>query len=277
VRLGVAAIAIALALAGCGPRAVFHAPPLPQPAPEAADPSPSPSVPTVLPGGVPAGHFPEVVNHGPRTGNSVALTFDADMTDVMLANLDSGKVASYANLKVIDMLQERGIPATFFLTGLWALRYPDVARRLADDPNFEIGNHTYRHSAYVPNCYTLPQLPRTEMTEDARRTFDVIGGLGGNQTRYFRFPGLCHDQAALTALAPLGVTVIDGDVVSGDPFATAAAPVINAVLTRVKPGSIIILHITEANAPFTDEALGPILDGLKAKGLQPVRLSQLLG
>jgi peptidoglycan-N-acetylglucosamine deacetylase len=195
----------------------------------------------------------------------------------MLANLESGKVASYANMNVIDILQARHVPATFFLTGLWALRYPELAARLADDPDFEIGNHTYRHSAYTPNCHGLPQLPRPEMTSDASRTFDVIQRLGGNQTHYFRFPGLCHDQAALTALAPLGVTVIDGDVVSGDPFATAAAPIVHSVLTRVQPGSIIILHITEANAPFTDEALGPILDGLAAKGLRPVRLSQLLG
>jgi len=56
--------------------------------------------------------------------------------------------------------------------------------------------------------------------------------------------------------------VIDGDVVSGDPFATASAPIVKAVLGKVKPGSIIIMHITEANASFTDEALEPILDGL---------------
>jgi len=220
--------------------------------------------------------MPEVINNGPRTGSSVALTFDADMTDAMLGNLASGKVASYANLKVIDILQERRVPATFFLTGLWALRYPEVAQRLAADPEFELANHTYRHSAYAPHCHNLPQLPRTEMTGDARRTFEAIKPLGGNQTHYFRFPGLCHDKAALTALAPLGVTVIDGDVVSGDPFATAAAPIVNAVLSKVKPGSIIIMHITEANAAFTDEALVPILDGLAARGLQPVRLSRLL-
>jgi peptidoglycan-N-acetylglucosamine deacetylase len=37
-----------------------------------------------------------------------------------------------------------------------------------------------------------------------------------------------------------------------------------------------VMHITEGNAEFTDEALPPILDGLRAKGLEPVPVSELL-
>jgi peptidoglycan/xylan/chitin deacetylase (PgdA/CDA1 family) len=229
------------------------------------------------PGSVDPGRTPTVVGHGPRTQKVVALTFDADMTPTMLAALNSGQVKSYANLAILDILDERQVPATFFVTGMWAERYPDLVHRMAAQDRYELANHTYRHAAYKANCYTLEQLPRTEMTADARRTFEVLAPFGGNQTRYFRFPGLCHDAAALTALAPLGVTVVDGDVVSGDPFATAAAPIVRAVLDRVKPGSIIILHVTEANAPFTDEALVPILEGLAKRGLRPVKLSELLG
>ena len=203
----------------------------------------------------------------------MALTFDADMTEVMLKNTSS----SFVNVKILDMLQERQIPATFFITGLWAKRYPEHTRRIAAENRFEIANHTFKHSAYTPNCYSLPQLPRTELTSDAAKTFEVLSEFGGNQTRYFRFPGLCHDTAALTALAPLGVTVVDGDVISGDPFATASRPIVDAVLSQVKAGSIIILHVTEANAQYTDEALGPILEGLAKKGLTPVKLSDLLG
>lgn len=239
--------------------------------------SPEPMAQRPKPGAVDAGRTPPVVNHGPRGHHAVALTFDADMTPAMLAALASGRVKSYANLAILDILQEREVPATFFVTGMWAQRYPEVTARIAADDRFEIANHTFRHAAYKPHCYTLEQLPRTEMTFDAQRTFEVLEPFGGNQTRYFRFPGLCHDSAALTALAPLGVTVVDGDVVSGDPFATAAGPVIGAVLEKVQPGSIIILHLTEANAPFTDEALIPILEGLAARGLKPVKLSDLLG
>jgi peptidoglycan/xylan/chitin deacetylase (PgdA/CDA1 family) len=219
---------------------------------------------------------PPVVEHGPRTGNRVALTFDADMTDAMLYKLRVGQVKSYANLRIIDLLEREQIPAMFFLTGKWVERYPDVTRRLAGNPRFELGNHTYGHEAFTANCYGLPQVPGTGMTEDVTKTFSVIEPYGGRQTRYFRFPGLCHDGAALAALAPLGLTVVDGDVVSADPFATAWQPIVEAVLSQVQPGSVVIMHVTEANAAMTDDALPHILAGLRERGLVPAPLSEVL-
>jgi peptidoglycan/xylan/chitin deacetylase (PgdA/CDA1 family) len=216
-------------------------------------------------------------DNGSRGVAKVALTFDADMTPAMLTKLDNGQAQSYANLKVIQLLEDGSVPATFFITGLWAQRYPDVMRRLAANPNIEFGNHTWSHRAYTPNCYTLGQVPRGEMASEIHRTFDVIKPFGGRQTRYFRFPGLCYNTAALAAIAPENVIVIQGDVVSGDPMATAWQPIVRAVLEHVQPGSIVVLHVTQDNAKMTDKALPPILDGLRAKGLQPVRLSELLG
>jgi hypothetical protein len=228
------------------------------------------------PGATRPGAKPPIVTNGPRKGNKVALTFDADMTDFMQRQLATGKVASYANLKIVDLLEKQQIPTTFFLTGQWVEQYPDLTRRLAANPRFELANHSYEHMGFVPNCYTLPQLPPQLMTSDVAHTFDVIAPYGGRQTRYFRFPGGCYDQAALQALAPLGVTVIQWDVVSGDPFATASAPIVKAVLSQVKAGSIVVLHITEGNAQYTDEALPEILAGLKTKGLHPTTVSDVL-
>ena len=222
------------------------------------------------------GTLPPVIQHGPRDVARVALTFDADLTDAMAARLRRGEVSSYANVRLLKQLEKRRIPATFFVTGQWAGQYPELTRRIAGNPRFELANHSYEHAAFTAGCYTLPRLPVAAMTEDVAKTFRALEPFGGRQTRYFRFPGLCHDRAALRALAPLGVTVIDGDVVSGDPFAHSAAPVVHAVLSQVKPGSIVVMHITEANARYTDDALPEILAGLRERGLRPVTLSELL-
>ncbi|WP_285796306.1 polysaccharide deacetylase family protein [Micromonospora sp. NBRC 107095] len=237
---------------------------------------PSPPAGPSVPGATPIGTRAPVVDHGPRTGNKIALTFDADMTDAMLANLRAGRVKSYANLRILDLLEREQVPATFFLTGKWVRRYPDVTRRIAGNPRFEVANHTYGHAAFTGNCYDLPSLPVDELAGDVAKTFEVIEPYGGRQTRYFRFPGLCHDAAALDALAPLGVTVVDGDVVSGDPFATAWKPLVRAVLDHVRPGSVVIMHVTEANAAMTDEALPHILVGLRKRGLVAAPLSEVL-
>ncbi|MET8121516.1 polysaccharide deacetylase family protein [Micromonospora sp. NPDC005189] len=229
-----------------------------------------------MPGATRVGSRPPVVDHGPRVGNLVALTFDADMTDGMLGNLRTGRVTSYANLRILDLLEREQVPATFFLTGKWVERYPDLTRRIADNPRFELANHTYGHLAFTGDCYDLPRVPAKGMTDDVAKTFRVIEPYGGRQTRYFRFPGLCHNAAALDALAPLGLTVVDGDVVSGDPFATAWKPLVRAVLDNVRPGSVVIMHVTEANAAMTDEALPHILAGLRERGLVPAPLSEVL-
>ncbi|TQJ22565.1 peptidoglycan/xylan/chitin deacetylase (PgdA/CDA1 family) [Micromonospora sp. A202] len=237
---------------------------------------PSPPAVASVPGTTPTGTRAPVVDHGPRAGNKVALTFDADMTDGMLASLRAGRVKSYANLRILDLLERDEVPATFFLTGKWVQRYPDVTRRIADNPRFELANHTYGHAAFTGDCYDLPSQPVNELRGDVAKTFEVIKPYGGRQTRYFRFPGLCHDVATLDALAPLGVTVVDGDVVSGDPFATAWKPLVRAVLDHVRPGSVVIMHVTEANAAMTDEALPHILAGLRERGLVPAPLSEVL-
>jgi hypothetical protein len=277
-------LAVAVLVSGCArtdPARWVSPPTLPSLAPVAlpATPAPPPTptlagTPSPTPNRTPA--LPSVIDHGPRIGNRVALTFDADMTPAMLERLANGQAQSYANLKVISILEEGSVSATFFITGLWAQRYPDVMRRLAANPHFEFGNHTWTHRAYTPNCYTLGQVPAGEMASEIHRTFAEIQPFGGHQTRYFRFPGLCYNPAALLAIAPENVTVIQGDVVSGDPGATRADPIVRAVLNHVQPGSIVVMHVTEDNAAMTDEALPPILAGLKEKGLQPVRLSELL-
>ncbi|MEV5769011.1 polysaccharide deacetylase family protein [Micromonospora sp. NPDC052213] len=284
-----AVIAAAALLAGPGPlRTPTAAGIVPISAAQPPSPSSGPTTPAptasgtaaparATPGATPPGTRPPVVDHGPRVGNKVALTFDADMTDAMRYQLRSGAVRSYANMKIIDLLERERVPATFFLTGKWVEQYPAVTRRLAANPRFELANHTYGHLAFTPDCYGLPRIPEREMTADVARTFDVVAAYGGRQTRYFRFPGLCHDRKALDALAPLGVTVVDGDVVSGDPFAKSWRPVVRAALDGVRPGSVIVLHVTEANAPMTDEALPHILAGLAERGLEPAPLSEVLG
>jgi hypothetical protein len=265
---------LVLLVAGCsaGPVATWRAGPVVSVAPTPT-PSPSPSPP---PGFTTAGALP-VINHGPRTGHRIALTFDSNMTMGMRAKMQRDASVSYANLKVLDILEQQHIPATFFLTGLWVEQYPAVTRRIADNPDFELANHTYSDRAYAPNCYNQVPMPKADMASEIVHTFDLLGPYGGHQTAYFRFPGLCRNAAAMAEIAATHVTVIEGDVVSGDPFATAVQPIVNAVLTRVRPGSIVIMHITRDNAPLTDQALPPILAGLRQRGLQPVRLSELLG
>jgi peptidoglycan/xylan/chitin deacetylase (PgdA/CDA1 family) len=271
--LAAAALGLTVLVAGCtsGPVPTWNSAPT---TPVVPSPTGSPATPP-LPGFSTHNPLP-VINHGPRIGHHIALTFDSNMTMGMRDKVVRDKTVSYANLKVLDILEQQHIPATFFLTGLWVEQYPAVTRRIAANPEFELANHTYTDRAYAPDCYNQPPMPKADMASEIVRTNNLLRPYGGHQTDYFRFPGLCRNAAAMAAIASTHVTVIEGDVVSGDPFATAVQPIVTAVLTRAQPGSIVIMHITRDNARLTDQALPPILAGLRQRGLQPVRLSELL-
>ena len=233
------------------------------------------TVPTTVP--PPPPPVPPVFYNGPRDRPFVALTFDSNLTDAMIQELNSGRVASFANVAVIDELDQLQVPATIFLAGKWMERYPDLTRRLAADPLFELGSHSYAHEAFHQPCYGLGTLPSSGMAADVARSELLLRSFTSRPSPYFRFPGGCFDDAALRAIAPTGVTVIQYDLPSGDAFGTSVPAIVRNVLDNTRPGSIIVMHITGGNtAPLTAYALPAVVAGLRQRGFVLVRLSDLL-
>ena len=231
--------------------------------------APAPNPPTV--------RVDQIVSHGAPGRHRVALTFDSNMTAAMLQKLDRGTVASYANPEVLDQLDALKVPATFFLAGLWMERYPEVTARLAATARYELGTHSYAHKGFTASCYSLGTIAGDAMQADVQRAIDVLRRFTDHPVPYYRFPGLCVDQAALDAIAPLGLTVVHGDVPSGDAFAIDAAAIVRQTLRNAHDGAIVVLHITGGDtAPRTQDAVGPIVTGLRDAGYELVKVSDLL-
>jgi len=196
----------------------------------------------------------------------VALTFDSNLTDAMIQELDRGQVASFNNTAVIDELDAAHVPATFFLAGKWMQRYPNTVARLAADPLFELANHSYAHLGFTDHCYQLGRIPVNQMAADVEQNEALLRSFAPDATRLFRFPGGCYNDAALRAIAATGATVVQYDVASGDAFGHRVAAIIRQVLDHARNGSIIVLHITGGNtAPLTADAL-PAITALREAG-----------
>nr|MDQ6914433.1 polysaccharide deacetylase family protein [Actinomycetota bacterium] len=219
-----------------------------------------------------------VVEHGPRTRRWVALTFDADMTRQMLSALRAGRVRSAYDARIVAQLRNMRVPATVFLTGLWTTTYPDVARSLARDPLFELGNHTVDHSGFVAACYGLPGVAtraakRAEILDAAA----TIARVTGRHPRWFRFPGGCYGRGDTRLVAAAGEQPVQWDDASGDAYLRDPAAIAAQTLRQARPGSIIVMHLNGApNAPATGDALAVVVRGLRARDLRPVTLSRLL-
>jgi peptidoglycan/xylan/chitin deacetylase (PgdA/CDA1 family) len=207
----------------------------------------------------------------------VALTFDADMTPQMRDRIGSGRAPEQVDRELIATLRETRTPATVFVAGMWAQRYPRDVRSLAADPLFELGNHTWDHGAWTSDCYGLPAVRGSagKHTEVAR-TASVLRSLIGRAPFWFRFPGLCHHGEDLRIVASEGEQVVDG-LSSGDAFQRDPDVIVRTVMGEVKPGAIVVMHMMGApNAPATAAAVRRLIPKLRAAGYRLVTLDRLL-
>jgi peptidoglycan/xylan/chitin deacetylase (PgdA/CDA1 family) len=204
--------------------------------------------------------FPvEVLHHGSRTRHEIALTFDACPR----------KERPEFSSEIVNFLQKEKIPATFFVSGLWAVNCQAPLKQLAETPYFQIGMHGYHH-------WKSSELTEPVIASEIVRTWETIKQLGGTPQPFFRPPyGDCPPKLVKVAKS-LGVLTVMWEVVSGDPNPRNTAGILeHRVLTMTRNGSIIIMHVNNGGI-FTAQALPTIVSGLRAQGFTFVSVGDLV-
>jgi peptidoglycan/xylan/chitin deacetylase (PgdA/CDA1 family) len=216
------------------------------------------------------------IEHGPRDRDAVALTFDADVSRRLPRSGAAARAG--AHRKILAFLKSQRVPATLFLTGLWVEVHPSDAREVGREPLFEIGNHSYSHLAFAGPCFGLPVINSDgQKREEVLRGADVIAAATRRMPRYFRFPGGCYAPGDVALVRTLRAEPVQWDVLSGDSFDFDAASVAQRILESIRPGSIVVMHLSEPQRAVGTEVLTILLPELHARGLTPVTLSDLLG
>jgi hypothetical protein len=217
---------------------------------------------------------PRVVLGAQTTRQLVAVTFDLDMNPDMAAAARAG--FRWINTDGTSYLESTNVHATIFMAGMWAEVYPSEARRLAENPNFEIGNHSYSHPAFHSPCYRLPSVSSTAQVSQVELAQQAIERVTGVTPKYFRFPGGCYDPSALDIVHAAGLIPVQWNVNSIDAFNPYPQQIVATVLAGVQPGSIVVMHLMRANAPSSAAALRQIIPELQRRGYEFVTVSELL-
>jgi cellulose synthase/poly-beta-1,6-N-acetylglucosamine synthase-like glycosyltransferase/peptidoglycan/xylan/chitin deacetylase (PgdA/CDA1 family) len=189
--------------------------------------------------------------------------------------------------KILDILKEKNVKATFFLIGVEAQENASLTKRIYNEGH-EIGNHTFTHPdiSNVSKRYFEVELNLTE------RFFE---GKLGVKPVLFR-PPYSIDQEPDTAdqVRPLELAQQLGYITVGDKVdpndwrddpRRPADEIVADVMKNLPPcapgnltcGNIILLHDGGGNRSETVKALPQIIDGLKARGYEIVPVSELLG
>lgn len=167
--------------------------------------------------------------------------------------------------KIVEILQERGVKATFFLVGFWVDAYKDEVAFLADS-GMEIGNHSKNH-------LHMNSLDAAKVKEEIEYVNFAVRNLTGITPKVFRAPFGEYDDTLIAAVEECGMKGIQWDVDSLDWKGISAEEIVDRVVNKVKSGSIILCH---NNSDHILEALPVILDELTAKGYRFVTMSELV-
>ena len=205
-----------------------------------------------------------IITTGAESGKFVASVFrptgGADVPDSVALTFDDGPSPQYT-LRVLRVLRRHDVPATFFVVGYLARRYPDIVRRLARS-GMQIGNHSLTH----PNSPPFATLGRHEMERQIAAGSRALEELGIEPT-VFRPPGGSWSNAVVTAADTRGQRTVLWTIDSRDWAGLSAGQIASRVLADVGPGSIVLLHDGGGNRTATIQALPRIIRGIRAQGL----------
>ena len=184
--------------------------------------------------------------------NEISITFDAAW-------------GADKTREIMDVCDEYGIKATFFLVGIWVEEYPEITKEIAER-DFEIGSHSYNHPDFT-------KLGIQEMQTELIRTNELIQKVAGIKPTLFRPPYGAYNNDLINTLNKLNMRGIQWDVDTLDWKGYGPNQVISRVNNKIDSGSIILCH---NNAEHVVENTRLILTTLKNKGFNFVKVGELV-
>ncbi len=178
----------------------------------------------------------------------VALTFD------------DGPFPATTN-RLLDILREKEVRATFFELGTMASRYPDVTKRVYNEKH-ELASHTMSHRQ-------LNKISAGEVAAEAGQARDVIRNITGEDPMLMRPPyGAINRIVAGNVGAPMILWTVDTE----DWRSKDAGSVLERARSAAFDGAIILMHdIYES----TVDGAAMVIDALREDGYEFVTVSEL--
>jgi peptidoglycan/xylan/chitin deacetylase (PgdA/CDA1 family) len=230
---------------GARPRAIIHPKPTPAPRPPSWTSAPV----TATKPKTPIRDLNELVPAPPP--KTIALT------------IDDGPSPIYTP-RVLDLLAEHEVHATFFIIGEQVKEFPKVTRRIAD-AGHQVCNHTMTHPL------SLGHLSTKRVREEIVEAHDRIAQVTGIVPTFFRAPGGNWSKATMDTIAEHGMLPIDWAVDPRD-WSRPGVGHIRRTLLTAKAGNILLCHDGGGDRSQTVKALKSVIPKLKKRGLTFVAL-----
>lgn len=203
-------------------------------------------------------NYAHVIKHGSKEEKTIALTFD------------DGPHPEFTP-KILDLLMEYDVKATFFVLGQHGEMYPEILQRQVEEGH-EIGNHTFSH-------INIDKTSEDLIEKEFYKTQEVISTITNTEPKVFRPPYGIYDNTVIDIANQNNCSIVlwTPQQDSKDWSNPGAEKIINTTLSKIENGDIILFHDYIYNdTSHTIEALEAILPELKNRGYNFVTMSELI-
>ena len=170
--------------------------------------------------------------------------------------------------KILSILNEYGVTATFFVIGQNVVNYPE-AMKLIVDSGCEIGNHTYSHQNFR-------KMSQGEMSQEFEACKEILDNDFSVKPRLIRPPeGFCSDKVH-SACEKMNCDIILWSIDTRDWAHTPSDEIVRNVLENASSGDIILMHDYVSGKDTTADALRIIIPTLLERGFRFVTVSELI-
>jgi peptidoglycan/xylan/chitin deacetylase (PgdA/CDA1 family) len=164
--------------------------------------------------------------------------------------------------RLLDLLREKNVKATFFVVGQRAAQHPEIVRRAWEEGHL-IANHTWSHQPLF--CFLTPWRLRSEI----ERSAECITRICGARPRYFRSPVALRHPLLRSALQKAGMEFISWRVRSYDTVIRNPNVLAHRILSQVANRDIILMHDRlPKGTQVMQEILPGMIDELRRRGFE---------
>ena len=180
---------------------------------------------------------------------------------------DEGYENGYTD-DILDTLKEKGVCATFFITGDYFNRSQELVERMVNEGHI-VGNHTYYHK----NLHKLAEPEK--MAEEFTLLQDKFKEKFGFEMKYMRPPEGEYSERVLAVAADMGYKTVFWSFAYKDWEAKnvrGADYAVGQIMPYLHNGAIILLH---AVSPDNAGALETVIDKAREQGYEFASLDEL--
>ena len=167
--------------------------------------------------------------------------------------------------KIINILKEKNVTATFFLVGFWVEKYPEMVKAL-DDAGIEIGTHSNTHPY-------MSKLSAEQMQTELSTSIEKIKAITNKEVKLFRPPYGDYNDTLISVCDNMGLKTIQWSVDSLDWKGLNTSQMLARITPDIAGGGIILFH---NNSDHIVEALPVIIDTLIERGFELVHVGDLV-